>query len=304
MKIYQNLNEIPSIERGTMTIGTFDGFHLGHRKIISRLKEHQEKNGGDTFVITFANHPFEILFPEKVPEKVGTLDFKVNLLRESGIDHLILIEFTKAFADMTHDDFFNIISSRFQYLQMVLGTNFRFGKGNIGDVHYIKSLESKDHFRLELIPDILLDGVKVSSSLIRRLIHEGQFEFVSQMLSRDYYIEGNVMKGDQIGRDIGFPTVNLENKSQVWAKEGVYKTETEVNGERCPGMTFVGIKSVNSSVKKKMIETHIFDFNGDLYGTKIKVFFQKRIRNEMKFQSLNELKDQLVKDKEKVLSID
>ena len=296
MKIYDRLIDLPYTKRGVITIGTFDGLHKGHRRIISRLTEAGKETGRETIVITFSNHPFEVLYPERVPDQIACLDYKINFFRKKGINHLVLIKFTEDFAAHSHEVFFSQLTDLFGDILMILGDDFRFGRGNLGDISYLQKMSVGMNLSLEIIERSSINDGQVSSSGIRELIRNGNLEKATEYLERHYFIEGVTEKGEQIGRQIGFPTINISNTRQVMPKNGVYKSEVELDGRFYPAMTFVGQKSV-TTWDHPMIESHIFNFSREIYHKKVRIHFIARIRDEMKFRSLNELKEQLEKDK-------
>ncbi len=303
MKIYNNLDSIPKTEKGIITIGTFDGFHRGHIKIIDQLLADKKKEKGyETFVITFTNHPFEVIYPDITPKKLAPLDLKINFLHKKGIDNLILINFTKKFANITHHSFFTKLLAPFTLLKLVLGYNFRFGKGNKGDVNFLRCHEDNNRFFLDVVEKVFYEGHEISSSIIRELIRNGDIYLANKMLKREYYIEGKALIGDRIGKDIGFPTINIVNDDQEYPKDGVYKTKIEINNKLYSSMTFVGKKSIGN-YRRKTIETNVFDFNQNVYDKKVKVYFLSRMRSQMDFNSLDHLKRQLIKDKKVALEL-
>ncbi len=302
MNIYHHLNELPSVPRGIMTIGTFDGFHRGHRSIIDRLIEDKEKNGGETFVLSFSNHPFEVLNPLKAPKRLGSREYKIGFLKARGIENLVLIPFTREFAETSHTEFFKGLRGIFQRLKLILGHDFRFGKENLGGLDYLGEMVDGVTFDLDVVSPVAYSGYQVSSSLIRNLIQEGHIEKANALLQREYFMTGACIQGDQVGRTIDYPTVNMVNQEQVYPKNGVYKTVLEIDEKFYSSMTFIGNKSLGDN-NNQVIETHIFDFNESLYGETVHVHFQKRLRDQMKFNSLDELKGQLNKDKSTAQSL-
>ncbi|MDH5680535.1 MAG: bifunctional riboflavin kinase/FAD synthetase [Spirochaetota bacterium] len=296
MKIYDNIADIPFTERGIISIGTFDGLHRGHRKIIDRLIEAGSETGRATFVITFSNHPFEVLRPHELPDQIACLDYKINFFRKKGINHLVLIKFTEDFAARSHQDFFADLSAKYGDIRMILGDDFRFGRDNLGDIQYLKDMSRHSAFSLEIINRSSVSDGMVSSSRIRELIRAGNLELAADYLERHYFMEGVIERGERLGRQIGFPTVNISNNVQVRPKNGVYKSRVEIDDNLYPSMTFVGEKSL-SGLSHPVIETHIFNFNREIYQKKIRVHFIRRIRDEMKFRTLDDLKAQLEKDK-------
>ena len=304
MKIYNLLNEIPATKKGILTIGTFDGLHIGHREIVNLLSHYSEKERGETFVITFVNHPLSILYPKRVPKSLGSIDFKIDFFKKNKIDHLILLEFTQEIANISHQDFFNFIFSKFDSLTMVVGNNFRFGKGNFGNIEYLRGFEG-DKYCLNVVNKVYYKNHNVSSSTIRQFIRHGEIELANEMLDREYFIDGKIISGDQLGRSIEFPTINILNENYVHPKAGVYKSRIEIDENIFLGMTFIGKKSVgNDQMSDQLIESHIFNFSEDVYNRNAKIYFQERIRDEMQFNSLEELKIQLIKDKNQIISME
>lgn len=302
MKIYTNLNDVTHEENAVLSIGTFDGFHIGHRKIISTLLEEQKKNNATSYVLTFSNHPYEALFPDRVPDKIGTIDFKVKFLQESHINNLILIEFDSNFADISHIDFLKTLRTKFKKLTLVLGSNFKFGKDNLGSTEFIK-YHIDDNLKLVEVPQVLIDDLRVSSSRIRNLIKNHDIQFVNKLLDRDFFIDGVCIEGDKLGRKIGFPTINILNRDMAHPKQGVYKTQIEIDDKLYDSMTFIGDKSIGTQDKKaQLIETHVFNFNDIAYGKQVTVYFKRWIREQIQMNSLDSLKKQLEKDKMEILS--
>ncbi len=304
MTIIDNINDLPFIDKGFLTIGTFDGFHKGHKEIINQLCSDKEREGGRTIVITFSNHPFETLYPNFAPKKLSSLDFKISFLKNKGIDCLILIKFTEEFSKISHEDFFSRIIKSFSSLKMVLGDDFKFGYGNKGDINYLKQMQKKNYFELDIVQQISFDGERISSTIIRQYLKNGNIEMANKLLQREYFIDGYVISGDKIGREIGFPTINICNSEQIYPDTGVYKTITQIENKTYQSMTFVGRKSIASNNSSNiLIETNIFDFDENIYDQYVKIFFQKKIRNEMKFESINDLKQQLSIDKKMILDL-
>ena len=301
MKIYNSLTEIPVINKGVLTIGTFDGMHIGHRKIIDQLNYYREKEGGESFVITFVSHPLLLLQPKRAPKSLGSVEYKIDFLRKNNINHLILLEFTKEIANISHRNFFNLILSKFNSLRMIIGSNFRFGKDNLGNISYLQK-EENEKYCLSIVEKVFYDVHSVSSSTIRQRIRHGDIDLANKMLNREYFIEGVVISGDKLGRSIGFPTINIINKNYVNPKDGVYKSRIEIENDTFMGMTFIGKKSIGNDQRgDQLIESHIFNFNKDVYNKKVKIYFQKRLRDEMQFNSLDDLKIQLEKDKDQII---
>lgn len=301
MKIFKTVDELEQEENVVLSIGTFDGFHIGHRKIISTLMEEKKKAKAQSYVLTFSNHPYEILFPNKVPDKIGTIDFKIDFLKEQHLDNLILIEFNLKFANYSHIEFIDLLKKKFKKITFVLGSNFKFGKGNLGNTDYLESIQD-ENLKLIKVDQLLVDELRVSSTRIRNLVKNHDIELVNKLLGREFFIEGNCIEGDKLGRKIDFPTINVLNSEMAHPKKGVYKTKIEIDHQKYNSMTFIGNKTIGSNNAIQLIETHVFDFNEKVYGKKVKIYFQKWIREQIKMDSLESLKTQLERDKELIIN--
>lgn len=308
MRIYNTLEEFPKYEHLVMTLGTFDGWHQGHRKILDAIKNYSEKNQDcQSVVITFKKHPLKLLNPEKAPKMLNNLEFKIDFVDKQGIDHLIIIDFSQNFANITHNQFVDILLSKADQLHLIVGFDLMFGKGNKGDINYLKQqAQQNPHLSVEIIEKVEYHGQKICSSCIRELIQKGEVKRAAYFLEREYFIEGEVITGEKLGAKIGFPTLNLASIDFVIPKTGVYKTQTEIDGEKYNSMTFVGTKSKElktpyAKMQVPLIETNVFNWDKELYGKTIKVYFQEFIREKVQFHSMEELKEQLKRDKEECL---
>jgi riboflavin kinase/FMN adenylyltransferase len=299
MKIYYSIDDFSNLDCAVVTSGTFDGVHVGHQKILSRLKEVSEKCSGETVVITLWPHPRLVLQPEDRSLKLlNTFEEKAELLKEQGIQHLLRIPFTKEFSQISSAEFISkilvrIIGTR----KLVIGYDHRFGKNREGSFEELKRNGPAYGFDVEEIPRQDVDHVAVSSSKIRHALEKGDVETASHFLGRPYSLSGRVIKGDQLGRTLGFPTANIDVDShyKLIPAEGIYAARIEHEGKRYGGMLYIGNRpTVDGSAQS--IEVNIFDFAQDIYGQNLKVSFIKFLRGDVKFNDLESLKLQLQED--------
>lgn len=280
-----------------IALGSFDGLHLGHLSLIHKVREEAEKHGGKSIVYTFKNHPRAVLNKEKGPKLLMNNDEKAEILEEYGIDMLYFQEFDSEFMKMTPKEFIEFLINRFNAKGLVVGFNYKFGYKNMGDTHLLKELQKEYGFELFVMEPCNYEGEVISSTRIRNSIENGDVYEAYEMLSHPLRLSGEVMHGRKIGRTIGFPTANLNyDKKFILPGIGVYYTNVKVNNNIYKGITSVGN---NPTVEGKdlTIETYILDFNEDIYGENIELFFIKKIRNEKKFSGIDQLKNQLKKDK-------
>ncbi len=301
MSTYHQISELSSLENTIVTIGTFDGVHLGHQKIIKRLVELKEKQGGEIVLFTFDPHPRKILFPEQKDLKlITTTDEKCAVLKQFGVDHVLVFPFTKEFSQMQAQDYIsNIIVKGLKTKTLVIGYDHRFGSNREGNIETLKQLSEIYNFNVEEIPAQEINQLNVSSTRIRKAIDEGDIKTANEFLGYRFFISGTVVKGKQLGRTIGYPTANIfiEDKDKLTPKIGVYAVNVEVKGIAYKGMLNIGTNPTTDLDNTIKIEVNIFDFDKDIYGEEIKVEFLKRIRNEEKFANLDELKQALANDK-------
>lgn len=302
MKIYEGLNEFLPVKNPVVTSGTFDGVHLGHQKILHRIREIARSVEGETVLITFWPHPRLVLYPEEHKLRLlSTFEEKAKLLRQFGIDHLVTIPFTKEFSQLTSKEFIEeVIVNKIQTKKLVIGYDHRFGKNREGSFEYLKENCSSYGFELEEISRQDVDEIGVSSTKIRQALESGDIETANSYLGRPYELNGLVVKGQQIGRSIGFPTANVHipNDYKLIPKDGVYAVEASVNGSIYKSMLNIGNRpTVDGS--KKSVEAHLFDFQGDLYDKQITIYLKAYLREEQKFENLEGLKAQLQKDQQR-----
>lgn len=307
MKIYSNISEFTGVDRPIITTGTFDGVHFGHRKIIDRLTKIADFNEGESVILTFSPHPRMVLFPDDHGlQLINTIDEKIELLQKAGVQHLIIHPFTVEFSRMTSIQFVrDILVSQFNTHKLVIGYDHHFGRNREGSFEHLKEYSPLYGFEVEEIPVQLLDDVGVSSTKIRNALLLGKVDLANDYLGYQYPISGHVVNGKQIGRKIGFPTANLlvEDSTKLIPKEGVYSVDVLIENVKHQAMMNIGYSpTVGASSHSHRLEVHVFDFDQDIYGQNIKVFFKKRIRDEIRFESLELLKEQLVKDKDQILN--
>ena len=294
MKIFHG-TENANIARPTvLTLGVFDGLHLGHQRIMRKVVERARAIDAVPTAITFDPHPRAVLHPESAPPLLQTLDQRLATLDMLGIRQAILIPFTREFAGQPAEDFLSdIIHDRLQAREVYLGKGFAFGKNRGGNIDLLRKMSRDLGFVAEEVEEVQLRGQRISSSRIRELLDDGRVNLVRRMLGRPYGVEGLVVHGNHRGRTIGFPTANLKPHNRVIPRYGVYATATLLGGEWRRSITNIGIRPTFESDYEPSIETHIFDFDGDLYGDVLRVRFLRRIRDEKKFGGVDELKAQI-----------
>jgi len=288
----------------SITIGVFDGLHIGHKRLIESTINCARINNTKSAMLTFTNHPLQILAPAYSPPPLLNDNEKIDLLRDFGLDFLIMIPFNKQLSNQTPEKFINNFLLKQMNIKCVIaGYDFRFGKDAKGDLFLLRKLASHYGFQVKVVDPVSLYGRIVSSTEIRELLLDGKIPLANQMLAREYSITGIVEKGCGRGKSLGFPTANLRMRdNKLLPKCGVYLARVNMNDKEMFGMLNIGKKPTFNS-QSLTIEIHIFNFNNFIYGQSLKISFICRLRSEKKFKSPEELKSQLIKDKEKSLSI-
>ncbi len=279
-------------------LGNFDGLHIGHMALINTLIRESQLNNLNSIVYTFTKHPENILRKKLITPLLLTEQKKIDLLGEISLDYLYFDEFNEDFSRLSPEDFVKkILLDKLNIKLAVAGYDYRFGYMGQGDIPFLKELGQKYGFKVVVIPAIKCDDEVISSTRIRNCIINGELETAYKLLGRNYSITAEVVSGRRIGNTIGFPTANIHpERFLVLPENGVYITKTLLDGKLYNSMTNVGYNPTFEDVKQKTVETHIIDFNQDIYGKKIEVFFLKKIRNEKKFESVELLKEQISKD--------
>ncbi len=308
MKVYPDFEEVGNIPNAVLTIGTFDGVHLGHQKIIERLKSEAKKVNGETVLFTFFPHPRMVINPTNHGLKlIQTQAEKIENLERLGLDHLIIFPFTKSFSNLSADEFVKeYLIDKLHVKTIVVGYDHQFGKNREGTLKHLQKLSENLPFDVIEIPAHEVDEVNVSSTKIRKAIEIGDVQTANSYLNEHFEISGKVVKGNQIGRTIGFPTANIEieDELKIVPAIGVYAVEILLEDQRVmQGMMNIGIRPTVTDSKEVKIEVFIFDFSEAIYDQRIKVYLLQRIRGEHRFQSVEVLRAQLQEDEKTVRSI-
>jgi riboflavin kinase/FMN adenylyltransferase len=306
MKVYQGIESFTGCPNPVVTAGTFDGVHMGHQKILTRLKDLAQRENGETVVITFFPHPRLVLFPDDNDLKqINTLNEKIDLLEGLGIDHLIIQEFTKEFSRLSSVEFVrNLLVNKIGTKILVIGYDHRFGRNREGSFEHLKEYGPLYGFEVEEIPKQVIDDVSVSSTKIRTAVIEGDIKKATDLLGHHFSVHGTVIKGQRLGHSIGFPTANIHIKEsyKLIPSDGVYAVTVKFDGEMLGGMLNIGYRPTVGG-KSRTIEVNIFNLDRDLYGKELELFFLERIRDEKKFDGLDALKKQLFEDRELAVEI-
>ncbi len=301
MEFHRGIDQIGTIERSVVTTGTFDGVHVGHRTILDRLKSTAARVNGQSVVVTFHPHPRLVLFPDDNDLRlIDTLEERVELLRGTGIDHLVVLEFTREFSRITSLDYVrNILVSKLGTMKLVMGYDHHFGRNREGTLAHLREFGPVYGFEVEEIPAHDVDAVAVSSTKIRKALAEGDVATATRYLGRPFALAGSVIQGDRLGRTLGFPTANIGHIDplKMMPRDGVYKVEADVAQGTFRGMLNIGVRPTLGSVEHR-VEVHLFHFDADLYGQPIAVRFMERIRDERQFNDLDQLRTQLMADAE------
>lgn len=302
MEVIRDLNQIgtgPFHGGGcVLTIGNFDGVHIAHQRIIKQVAAEARERGVRSVVMTFEPHPQKFFHPEKKPfYLITTLEEKLALISELGIDTVIVINFTAEFSRLTANEFIcNIIWGMLRPGKILIGHDNTFGRGKEGKPAYVKQLGEKLGFDVEIIEAVCLEGLVVSSTAVRSAVGEGDMRLAGMLLGRSYSLEGRVVEGFKRGRDIGFPTANVEPRKELLPGRGVYATILEIENVKYESVTNIGFNPTFTDDKILSIESHVFDLEKDIYGKDVKVYFLERLRGEQKFVDVQDLIDQIGKD--------
>jgi riboflavin kinase / FMN adenylyltransferase len=304
MKVHYDISSLPVFNKAVVTVGTFDGVHLGHRQIIDLMRYEAALVNGETIIITFHPHPRQIIQPERSNiYLLNSLSEKIDLIEKLGIDHLIVIPFTDNFAGISAEDYISdFLVKNFHPATIIIGYDHKFGKNRSGDYHLLEEKSLLYKYQLKEIPVQMLQNSTISSTRIREALHQGDVKTANDFLGYRYFLSGLVIEGNKLGRTIGFPTANLQvqNEDKLIPSDGVYAVSIVSNdwadGKKY-GMMNIGMRpTVNGT--SRTIEVNIFDFDKDIYGKSITISFIQHLRDEIKFDGIESLKAQLTKDKE------
>ncbi len=307
MTVYTDIQNLPIFKNAVITIGTFDGVHFGHQQILSLMKSAAKQVNGETVIITFHPHPRKIIGANKAPiYLLNTLDEKINLLEKYGIDHLVIIPFTEKFAQQSAEDYIaDFLVNTFHPHTIIIGHDHRFGKDRIGDFQLLEDKALKFGYQVKEIPGYMLNDVTISSTKIREALLNGDIEKAHDLLSYDYYFTGKIVKGNQLGRTIGYPTANIQmmDENKLIPCNGVYSvllSNENLKINQLGGMMNIGYRPTVDG-NERTIEVNLFNFDQSIYDETLTITLKKYLRSEEKFSGLDKLKIQLEKDKQAAL---
>ena len=307
MKIYNNFSDFVKVPNAIVTIGTFDGVHLGHQAILKDMVKTAKEIGGETVVITFYPHPRQVLNINAANLRfITTQEEKLQLLEKSGVDNVVVVNFTKEFSRVSSEDFIrDYIIEHINPVKLVIGYDHHFGNNRMGDFSLLSEMQNKYNFKVQRIEAHDVENIAVSSTKIRHSLQQGDVNRANALLGYQFSYIGKVVSGNKIGREIGYRTANIEVEKEFRLIEtsGVYATYVDYEGKEYKSMTYIGKKPTINNDEIENIEVHLFDFDGDLYDKDIKVRFVARVRGEQKFESLDALKKQLQIDEKNIREI-
>jgi riboflavin kinase/FMN adenylyltransferase len=297
MRLFHGYENAEIARPTVLTLGVFDGLHLGHQLIVQTVVDRARAAGATPTVITFDPHPRAVLHPESAPPLLQTLDQKVEALGLLGVEQVIVVRFDREFASVGAEDFLrDVVRERLQAKEVYLGSGFAFGRGREGDINLLRRVSGELGFAAGEVPEVRLRGQRISSSRVRQHLAEGRVNLARRMLGRPYGVEGRVVRGAERGRTLGFPTANLQPQNRVIPRRGVYVTATLIEGAWRRSVTNVGSRPTFESDGTPSVETYVMGWDGDLYGDVVRVRFLHRLRDERRFASIEELKKQINQD--------
>lgn len=306
MNIYHHIDDFKPVKNAVVTIGTFDGVHLGHRKIIARIKELAAACEGETVILTFFPHPRMILHPEDDSIKlITTINEKAELLEQLGVDHLIITPFSRDFSNQSAEDYIrDVLVNKIGTKKIVIGYDHRFGKDRLGGLDDLLRLSPVYDFEVVEIPEQDINDVAVSSTRIREALLSADIDLANTFLGYPFFITGKVIRGDQIGRQIGYPTANIhiEEKYKLIPADGIFAVKVRHDGQDYTGMAYIGSRPTINGMTRN-IEVNLFNFSKEIYNETIRMSFYHYVRGDVKFNGLDELKAQIARDKQDVLRL-
>ena len=301
MDVLRSIPELSRLPGPIFTaIGVFDGVHLGHQAVISTSAQHARETGGTPVVVTFDPHPAKVLRPEKAPHLLTATQHKIALIRDLGVEHLLVVRFDRQFAATPPEEFVRQLVTHAKPLREIcVGHEWSFGKNRAGNLALLQKLGADHHFNVVGIKPVAVNGTVVSSTAIREAVKKGQLDQAAEMLGREYTILGTVKRGAQLGRTLGFPTANLSAHSEQFPPNGVYAAEAKLDGAIMRGVVNLGYRPTLEQAKpERLLELHLFGLQRDIYDEDVEVRFLRYLRPEQKFGSLDELKAQIARDVE------
>ncbi len=306
MKVYRGIETLPKFKKPVITIGSFDGLHLGHQKILEKVISEAQKIDGESLIITFDPHPRKIIYPKDTSlQLLSSIDEKIKLFSKYALDHLVIVEFSVAFSQLSADEYIEkFLIGKFNPAKIIIGYDHRFGLNRKGDINFLKWYQTKGDFEVIEIPEQEIEQITISSTKIRKAINEKNITKANTLLGYPYPIMGKVVKGERIGHTLGFPTANLSiaEKSKLIPSFGIYAVYVYVQDQKLEGMMYIGDRPTLEKINGRTIEINIFNFDNDIYGETISIEVLAFVREDIKFENLNQLKDQLFKDKVASLS--
>lgn len=299
MAVFYNTDELRDFNNAVITIGTFDGVHLGHHAILQQVVSHAKELSGESIVLTFEPHPRKLLFPDQPVKIITPLQEKIDLITQAGINHVFVVPFTKEFAALSAKAYIQDFLVKHLHPEgIVIGYDHQFGHDRAGNINLLQAYENESGYKVYEIPAKQIEDAAISSTKIRNALMAGHVAEASKMLGRKYSLKGRVIAGAKIGRQLGFPTANISpiDAEQIVPQNGVYAIQAIVEKNTCNGMMNIGIRPTVSNELTLHIEAHLFDFDKDIYDSAIEIIFVERLRDEQRFPSLDALKEQLGKD--------
>ena len=299
MQIFRTFEAIASkFEKVCLAIGVFDGVHLGHQRVIFQARDDAKLIGGHSVVLTFDPHPMQVLCPEKAPPLLTSTRHKLALIEGLGVDACLILTFDKPFAETSATEFLRqLVHTCGGLAELCVGTRFRFGHNREGDVRLMENFALQNGFKVREIKPVRVNDEMVSSTSIRQRILQGQLDRAAAMLGRPYSVSGKVEPGDHRGHKIGFPTANVDPNGEVLPPDGVYAVRVAIDKRRLGGVANIGVRpTFSGSSQGRMLEVHILDFNGDIYGAEIGLEFVENLRPERRFDSVSSLQQQIRND--------
>lgn len=297
MQLYRTIPAQATASR-VLAIGNFDGVHLGHRALLERLVATARQHGLPPAVMTFEPHPRELFAPEQAPARLTSLREKLALLEACGVEEVFLLHFSRKLAGLTAEDFIDrVLVQGLAVRHLMIGDDFRFGKGRAGDFGMLQAAGQQHGFAVEAMHTIEIDGERVSSSAVREALAAGELEHAGRLLGRPYCISGRVVHGDKIGRKIGWPTANIQLKRKRVALTGVFAaTVSGLDKRHLPGAASLGVRPTLGRGLRPQLEVHLFDFDREIYGAHVTVHLLHKLRDEAKFDSFEALTAQIARD--------
>lgn len=299
MRVFRDLNNLPVFKNSVLTIGTFDGVHKGHQKLIERINIQAKENDGESIIVTFHPHPRIVINPEdKSLRLLNTIEEKISLLETYGVDNLVIVPFSRDFSEQSAEEYIsNFLVKNFQPKNIVIGYDHKFGKNRSGDFHLLEKMKEQYGYSMEEISKETLDDIGISSSKIRNSLQQGEIKLANELLGHNYTLTGTVVRGMQNGRKLGFPTANIQvnDEYKLIPKTGIYVVRVHVANETHKGMLSIGYNPTFEG-KEQTIEVNILDFDKDIYGSSLTLEFIDFIRNEKKFDSIEALIEEIKND--------